>query len=140
MSHPTAHTPEEHEKPDAWHAHTVEEHPQQAHGESLDGLRVFLIGLVGYLLTVATILVVTVYFVSYKNNDQIQFEEYPERSMGPSAAVQGPALEQREKVLTELATNQPAVWTDPEAGKVSIPLDVAMNKVVEKYAKRPAAK
>jgi hypothetical protein len=140
MSKPTAHTPEEHEAPDAWHSHTVSEHPQEAHGESLDGIKVFIIAVAGYILTVATIAVVTVYFVSYKNNDQIQFEEYPERSLGDSGAIQKPALDKRETTLKALATNNPPAWTDPEAGKVTIPLDQAMNKVIEKYSKRQVSK
>lgn len=140
MSHPTAHTPEVHELPDQWHAHTVEEHPQQPHGESLDGMKVFIVSLVGYLLTVACIAVVTVYFVSYKNNDQIQFEEYPERSIGDSAAIQKPALDERSKILSELATNPSPVWTDPEAGRVSISLDKAEAKVIEAYSKRAGVK
>ncbi len=140
MSHPTAHTPEEHELPDQWHSHTIEEHPQQAHGESLDGIKVFIIGLAGYLLTVACIAVVAVYFISYKTNDQIQFEEYPERAIGDSAAIQKPALDTRSAILTELATNKNPVWTDPEAGKVSISLEKAESKVIEAYSKRSSGK
>ncbi|MDP1663262.1 MAG: hypothetical protein Q8L55_15210 [Phycisphaerales bacterium] len=136
MSHPTAHTPEEHELPDQWHSHTVEDHPQQAHGESLDGMKVFIVSLVGYLLTVACIVVVAVYFISYKNNDQIQFEEYPERSIGDSAAIQKPALDQRANILTGLASNASPIWTDPEAGKVSIAIEAAERKVIEAYSKR----
>lgn len=138
MSHQTAHTPEHHEAPDAWHTHTVSEHPQEAHGEELDGIKVFIIGLAGYILTVATIAVVTVYFVSYKNTDQIKFEEYPEReaSVGEANAIQKPALDERAAVLDGTFANKTPVWTDPEAGKVTIGLDQAMNKVMEKYGKR----
>ncbi len=138
MSLPTAHTPENHEAPDQWHSHTIHEHPMEAHGEQLDGLKVFIIGLAGYLLTVATIAVVTVYFVSYKNNDQISFEEYPERelSVGEAGAVQKPALDIREHVLSGVFENKSPVWTDPEAGKVTISIDQAMGKVMEKYSKR----
>ncbi|HZW05967.1 MAG TPA: hypothetical protein VFF65_02495 [Phycisphaerales bacterium] len=139
MSTTTAHTPEEHETPDQWHTHTVEEHPQEAHGEQLDGIKVFIIGLAGYLLTVATIAVVTVYFVSYKTNDQIQFEEYPERSIGDSAALQKPALDKRAAELGNVSGATP-VWTDPEAGKVTIPMNQAMDKVIDKYGKRQAAR
>ncbi len=136
MSHPTAHTPENHDAPDAWHAHSIHEHPQEAHGEQLDGLRVFIIGLAGYILTIATIAVVTIYFVSYKNADQISFEEYPERSMGDAGAVQKPALDARSAVLGDLFSNMSPSWTDPEAGKVTISLDQAKSKVIEKYSKR----
>lgn len=136
MSHPTAHTPENHEAPDQWHSHSVHEHPQEAHGESLDGIKVFIIGLAGYLLTIATITVVTVYFISYKNNDQISFEEFPERVKGQEAsAIQKHALDDRAAVLHNKFANKTPTWTDPEAGKVSISIDQAMDKVVAKYGK-----
>ncbi|MBY0307664.1 MAG: hypothetical protein K2Q09_02885 [Phycisphaerales bacterium] len=136
MSTPAAHTPDNIDAPDVWHTHTVHEHPQQAHGEQIDGLKVFLIGLIGYLLTVATIAVITVYFVCYKNNDQINFEEYPERSLGDAGAVQKPALDARAAALIDAFANKSPRWTDPEAGKVTIPMDQAMNKVMDRYAKR----
>ena len=135
MSHPTAHTPENHEAPDAWHSHSLHEHPQEAHGESLDGLKVFIIGLAGYLLTIATITVVTVYFVSYKNNDQISFEEFPERSTGEAHAIQKHALDDRAAILNDKFANTTPTWTDPEAGKVTISINQAMEKVITKYGK-----
>lgn len=136
MTHPTAHTPEHHDAPDQWHTHTVEEHPMEPHAESINGPKVFIIGLVGYLLTVATIAVVTIYFVSYKNTDQISFEEYPELTSGESAAIQKPALDKRDSILNDFFANMTPVWTDPEAGKVTISLDQAEAKVVDRYGKR----
>jgi len=140
MTLPSAHTPEHHDAPDAWHTHTVQEHPQQAHGEVLDGLKVFIIGMVGYLLTAATILLVTIYFVAYANRDQIASEEYPERTLGPAAAIQGPALENRDETLAHQVSNKPPLWTDAEARKVTIPMELAVNKVIDRYSKRPTAK
>lgn len=136
MSTPKAHTPDNLEVPDQWHTHTIHEHPQEAHGEQLDGLKVFIVGLAGYLLTVATIAVVSIYFISYKNNDQISFEEFPERAVGDAGAVQKPALDARAAVLSGVFSNKNPTWTDPEAGKVTISLDQAMAKVIDKYGKK----
>ncbi|MFT3686518.1 MAG: hypothetical protein QM783_16630 [Phycisphaerales bacterium] len=138
MSTPKAHTPENHEAPDAWHTHTLHEHPQEAHGETMDGLKVFLIGLAGYILTIATIAVVAIYFVSYKNTDQINSEEYPERFLGDAGAIQKPALDHRAAVLKSDFSNKTPTWTDPEAGKVTLSMDQAMEKTIAKYGKGAA--
>lgn len=131
-----AHTPAQIEAPDAWHTHTVEEHPMEAHAQNIDGLRVFVIGTIGYLLTVATIVVVAIYFFSYRDTAKIDLEEYPERLLGDAGAVQKPALDKRAAVLGGQFANSAPQWTDAEAGKVTISIEQATSKVIERYKSR----
>lgn len=129
-----AHTPHEADALDAWHTHAVDEKPMHAHGQKIDSLRVIIVGFAGYILTVATIVVIWVYFISYKDSLKITSEEFPERFEN-QASVQETQLAAREEALTKTLANTQPRWTDPQAGTVSISVDQAMSRVVEKYKK-----
>jgi hypothetical protein len=136
MSHPThtphAHTPEVHEAPDTWHTHTVEEHPMAPHAERVDSWKVFVIGLINYLFCVATIVAIWIYFAAYKDSLKITSEEFPEEFENQQP-VHKPALDRRQEVLGPVFKNDKPVWTDAKAGEVTIPMDKAMAKVMDRY-------
>lgn len=131
-----AHTPHQHESPDAWHTHTVDEHPQEAHGEQIQTLKVAIVGVIGYALTVFTIVVLCVYFFAYKSDEQGTREEFPEKTLGDAAALQKAQLDYRDGTLAALKSNTAPRWTDAKAGLVTIPMDRAMTRVIDSYKGR----
>jgi hypothetical protein len=127
--HPHQHTPEAHEVPDAWHRHTADEGPpQEEHGGKANPAIIGLSLLATAVFLVLTIAVIVLYFTTYTtrlrteriestvlSKDQLQYK-----------------LESSEK-LREYS------WINPETahqGIVTIPLQDAKQKVIQKYAAR----
>lgn len=129
-------TPAIDEPLDAWHTHSAAEQAQDAHTNEVPAFRVLGFGLVLYMAVVATIVVITVYFLTYASAAQVSREEYPERYGNETQAVQHKQLGDRRAILEGQFTNAQSEWTDPEAGLVRLPMAKAMEKVVAKYAVR----
>ncbi len=134
MSHGHQHQTTAHdaEAPDAWHTHTIDEHPQQAHAENIDAPRVIVVGVIGFLIVVASILFVVVYFSWYVNRLKTEREAFVETTGQP--AIHTPALSARAEILNSAFTTHGVV--NAEQQTVRVPMTSAMNRVVEMYKSR----
>lgn len=130
MAHEPAqlqHTPVVHETTDPWHHHTAAEgRPQHEHGSKIDpavlsvtfGLIVFVVlALAGGL---------TVYFVRYST--QLRQARMETTVLAAEA----------ERLRAEAeATFAGYAWADPAAGHVAIPLEQAIDRVIDRYGSEP---
>lgn len=108
---------------DPWHAHgSAEEPPQHSHGETSPG-SIAMVGIVSFVLLLAAAGIVYVYF------NQVARQKYVDH-------VERVDLGQ--SVRTRLAEGEQRLsgygWVDADEGTVHIPIDLAMDKVREKYA------
>lgn len=106
---------------DAWHSHKGEAPPQHAHGAISPGV-IFGVGLGGFAIVVACIVLITVYF---KMESQKEIAAKQEVSLATGFRAKQAEWESQ---LTGYA------WVDPQAGTVRIPIDEAMSKVAASYA------
>lgn len=121
--HPPQVLPHEHAAPDEWHSHSAAEGlPQRAHGAKTNpGILALITG--GFVLAVVlTVALTMLYFSSYmttqrrtKAETTVLSEEYRTYRAQTQAALNGYG------------------WADPAAGTVRIPIERAMDKVVEAY-------
>jgi hypothetical protein len=114
------------EQPDSWHMHTSDEGaPQEEHGAQADPTS--LVGaFVGSVVFIGAVIVVClIYYNSHTTKlrqSRIETSELAEEYFGYRATSN--------KVLSGYG------WATPEAaaeGKVSIPIDLAMQKVAQQY-------
>lgn len=142
MSHSTNHAHETAVSPDgldAWHTHTAEERPQEAHAEQIDSKSVLVFGVGGFLIVVGAVVATVVYFNWYLTQMKTLRIEYPEKvataDLSKAPPIQAEALARRSEILdTQFKSKQYAV-TRPEVGTVRLPIEDAMKKVEDNYAK-----
>ncbi|MDX9911040.1 MAG: hypothetical protein RBS39_04335 [Phycisphaerales bacterium] len=125
MSHNEPHyLPAEHPHADAWHRHSSEEGmPQSEHAARINpyGLYLGVFGILGFV--VVSVVIVAVYFQSYVSTYRAEKQE--------SVNVSEDYVAMRARADATLANYQ---WIDMREGVVSLPIDVAMDNVIEKYA------
>lgn len=126
MTHKLEHTIPVHEEPEPWHRHSPEEgEPQQEHAGSVNTTILLGVFVATVVFVFASILFTYLYFTRYMTNlrqEQIEttvmasdYRDYKERS----AAALGQFG-----------------WVDAEAGVVSLPLEVAKARVLERYGSK----
>ncbi|MFG0256745.1 MAG: hypothetical protein ACF8GE_02470 [Phycisphaerales bacterium JB043] len=116
-----AHTFENEPAVDQWHSHTGEAPSQESHGEIHPAL-IALVGLVGAVFVIATMVVLAIYF---NQETRAQIEEVVE---GTNVAV-----EYLERSARWDAEQTSYGWIDQEAGVVRIPVDAAVSIVAREY-------
>lgn len=125
MSHDHDHyLPAEHPQPDAWHRHSSDEGmPQAEHAARINpfGLYVGVFGILGFV--VVSVIVVAIYFQSYVSTYRAEKQE--------SVDVSEEYVAMRARADATLANYQ---WIDMRENVVSLPIDVAMDRVVDAYA------
>ncbi|MGD9688604.1 MAG: hypothetical protein AB7K52_03425 [Phycisphaerales bacterium] len=57
--------PESHDAEDAWHHHTPDEHPQDAHGENVNVPQLLLYGTACFVIVVIAVVATTMYFFAF---------------------------------------------------------------------------
>lgn len=112
------------EEPDEWHHHTAEEgEPGAEHAPRVNvGLVAFVFVLI-VLGTLGTVLALTVYF---RHTTAVL-----QRTVVETTAVAAEANRYRAQVQAELAGSPE--WVDRERGLVRVPIDLAMERVVDLY-------
>lgn len=124
------HLPVEHQHPDAWHAHALAEGaPQQEHGKTQNYV---IIGAV--TVAMLAILVVTILgTIMFTRTTMTGLRGGRVESMSMSDGYQK-YRDESKAALTAYS------WASPDAAKdgtrVSIPIDAAKQRVIEKYAAR----
>lgn len=124
MTHKLEHTIPVHEEPEPWHRHSPEEgEPQEEHAGAVNTTILLGVFVATVVFVFASILFTYLYFTRYMTDlrqEQVEttvigddFRDYQSRSAA---------------ALGEYG------WVDPAAGIVSIPLDVAKTRVLERYA------
>jgi hypothetical protein len=131
MTHQRNYLPEEHQATDQWHHHTVDEGtPQEEHAGTANAavLMVAFVLIVGFVSLV--VLATMLYFIHYTTNER--------RARVETTVLAKDYRAYRSAEEAKLATYG---WEDraaAEAGHVSIPIDVAMQRVAEKYGGKRA--
>lgn len=120
--HGEAFAPAQHDAPDAWHAHSVEEaSPQEAHARIANPRAIFF-GLAAMVVVLVGLLVLlTLYFDRFSTRLLAERQEI---------ALSADYVVYREKSDLELRTAAPL---DPAQKTVRIPIDRAMDKVIQTY-------
>ncbi len=136
MSHDKhQHTPEYADHADPWHTHTTDEAlPQAAHSERVNVPMVVAYGTACFAAITFVVLITIVYFNWYVTKTKIAREEQVDSGPTASSVLQAEYLNHR-KGVEEVDFKQ-AGWIDGEKNVVRIPLDVAVKKVVDQYARR----
>jgi hypothetical protein len=136
MSHPhDPHKPQVafDEAPDSWHRHLSEEgQPQEEHGAQADSLAL-IVSFVGSVFFVGAVIVVCLLYF------QVQYTKL-RRERIETTALAADYFQYRDDSDKALHGYG---WANPEAaaaGKVSGPIDAAMQKVIEQYAARKGAR
>ncbi len=106
---------------DAWHAHPGEAPPQHSHG-TVTPAAIMAVGLIGFLLVVACVVVITQYFTM---ESQRELASKQEVSIGAEYRSLAATWDQN---LREFG------WADAEAGTIRIPIEAAADKVAREYA------
>ncbi|MCB9845687.1 MAG: hypothetical protein H6811_06855 [Phycisphaeraceae bacterium] len=125
MSHEEAHYMSvEHEEPDQWHRHSVEEGPPQAE----HGSRANVAILAGAFVVITLFVVVTaaataVYFKKHITELRNERRETTIEAVGQ--------IEYRNASIADL---DQYAWEDAQSGTVRIPIEQAMQKVAGRYA------
>ena len=134
MSH-HEHAPHAEEHPDAWHAHSAEEGaPQVEHGSKASPMGLAIAFGVMTVLFLVTCVVIGMYF--FKESARLRTERHEttvmaERVLGPTGIEEGSfEIQNRVNNLYEVYS-----WVDEAdpASQVQIPIDSAINEVVESY-------
>lgn len=129
MKHEAHHLPVEHESPDVWHQHSKAEGTPQPEHAAVASPGALLIAFLAISTTVAlTVLILVVFFDQYATRYKAEviettalsksFNEY--KSRWEEQDIRGYAV------------------ADAQTGAVRIPLDKAMQRVLERYSKAPA--
>jgi hypothetical protein len=125
--HPEAFVPAQHDEPDAWHVHHTEEEgaPQEAHARIANPRAIFL-GLAAMVIVLVGLLVLlTLYFDRFSTNLLAERNEI---------ALSADYVVYRQKSDLELRTVAPL---DAAQKSVRIPIDRAMDRVIEQYNALP---
>lgn len=115
----------EHETPDSWHRHTADEGaPQIEHAASINllGLLIVFLGMSGFLVVTVGLLIV---FFDYTRTQARQAK------IETTTMAEENSLPYRQESMDALASYG---WVDPAAGRVQVPINVAMDRIVEEYA------
>jgi Tfp pilus assembly protein PilE len=111
---------------DAWHQHTAAEGmPQHEHASHTSTKALGLTFIIMVVGVIATILVLIAYFNSYVSTFKAERQE--------GTAAMKPAFEAKVAARQRL---EEFGWVDREAGTVHIPLNNAIDKVVNEYGQR----
>lgn len=106
---------------DPWHDHAGEAPPQETHGET-SPLFIAGLGVVGFGVLVVSIVVIVIYFNQVVRAEKVQKIERADMTVD---------LRQRRAVWeAELSSYG---WINEEEGAVRIPIDRAIESVVEEY-------
>lgn len=128
-SHEHHHLAVEHEQPDSWHRHSSEEGTPMAEHAAIASPGVLA---KAYILMVAvvtgTVVILTVFFMSYLHRVRAEQQE--------TTVLSKVFNETKNHFDTELSSYG---WVDAKAGTVRIPIEKAMDQVVEQYQKTSAA-
>jgi hypothetical protein len=126
MSHKLPHTPDIHEEPDPWHRHTVDEGiPQVEHAATVNIPILMGVFVATVVFVSATILFTMIYFKRHVT--ALRQERIETTVVGQGA---------RDYKEAALANLDGYGWADAQAGHVSLPLDVARQRVIEAYSNR----
>jgi len=124
-THAVPHTPEELTESlhahDEWFRHSPEEHHQEAHGATNAGIILaFLAGTVVFVGVVG--------FAVFKHYEHLLWAEQVrlQEHRTPRAEYQSLRAEWQQQLTT-------FAWTNKEAGRVRVPLDVAKRLVMDEY-------
>jgi hypothetical protein len=109
------------ETDDEWHDHTGEAAPQEVHGET-SPMFIAALGVVGFGVLIVSIVLITIYFNQVVRAEQVQKIERADMARDYN--------ERRAYWDAELSSYG---WIDQENGVVRIPLDRAIESVVEEY-------
>lgn len=113
------------DKIDGWHTHTTDEPmPQPAHGEDTQGSRIFIIGTLGFLIIVVSVVATILYWNAYTTTAEYERVEMVD--------VHSEAIKQRDGLLAQL--KQPVQYVK-DANYIHVPQDEAIKKVLTKYAR-----
>ncbi|MBL8758380.1 MAG: hypothetical protein JNK35_08135 [Phycisphaerae bacterium] len=137
MSKHHSHTPEAHDPADAWHQHTADEHPQQAHAETVAVGPLLIYGTAAFLIVVVATVATIVYFYWYVNQMRIVREE--KFDLNPAGLQIAKIHEEAAALKTSAdAAFKNYGWHDH--ARVQIPLKGeggAAARVLAEYAARP---
>lgn len=115
----------EHEHPDSWHRHTSDEGaPQVEHAATINLVSLTVIFVFMSVFLVVTVAGLIVYFDRHTTSVRQQEVEH-------TILAEQESLPYRTQSLDALGGY---AWSDPKAGKVNIPVERAMDRVVEMYA------
>lgn len=129
------HTPEVHEHADAWHHHSdAEGLPQQEHMATLNTLAIARWGLAITVMLVVFVVATGMYFSKYTARLRTERQER-EAWAGLAAEAQG-LRDSAEAVLSTGGKPETYSWVSDQEGRVQLPIDKAMRKVVQRYEGR----
>lgn len=131
------HTPEVHEHADSWHHHSADEGlPQHEHLAVLNTVAIARWGIFISVSLVVVMVSLGAYFSSYVTKLKHDREER-EAWLRISQSARG-FRESADKALStgEQADKPAYSWAPEGDGKVQIPLDQAMQRVVQSYGKK----
>ena len=129
MKHESHHLPAEHEAPDQWHRRTTEEGAPQAEHAAIASPTTLAIAFIAISTTVAlTVLILVVFFDQY--NVRYKAEQMENIDMSNNFNDYKHKWEEQDSRGYALA--------DAETGAVRVPLDLAKQRVIDRYAKGPS--
>lgn len=88
MSHKHSALPESHDTEDAWHHHTADEHPQDAHGENVNVPQLLLYGTACFAIVVVSVVATAIYYYSYTHSIKIARSENFDLEPGAKVKIQ----------------------------------------------------
>lgn len=125
MKHEPHHLPVEHESPDQWHRHSAEEGTPQAEHGAIASPGALAAAFVAISVTVAiTVLIIQVFFDQYNANYRAQQVETTALSTNFN----------KYKSQWEQQDSKGYGLADAQSGAVRIPLEMARQRVVDRYA------
>ncbi len=105
---------------DAFHDHTHDEAPQEAHAEVASPKAMGITLILMVLGVLAVIIILVAYFDSFMSNYRAEIDE--------TSALSAPTWEEKQAVLAKLDTYG---WVDAETARQ--PLELAMDQVIAEY-------
>jgi len=125
MKHESHHLPVEHGAPDAWHRHSPAEGTPQPEHAAIASPAALFIGFIAITTTVAiTVLILVVFFNQY--TARFRAEQVENTALSKTFNEYKARWEEQEARGYAVA--------DAKAGTVRIPIEKAMQRVLEKYA------
>ncbi len=134
MSKHHSHTPDAADPADAWHQHTADEHPQQAHAETVEVGALLVYGTAAFLIVVIATVLTIVYFYWYAGQTFIAREERFDLAPGATVKIQDEfngVKAQAETEFKEYGWHDHTHMRIPLKGEGS-----ATERVLAEYAKR----
>ncbi len=109
------------------HAHPAVT-PQEGTGNNIAHMQVFLFGVGGFAIIVVAVVATYIYFGWYETSLKFSREEMMIQSHTP-------AIDARKDVLDRTFTTFSVA--DAAAGKIRVPIAIAIDRVAQQYSKRP---